>query len=272
MEKCRLASRKGMSEMKRNKKNRQARALAARQKKAYWGISAGVALCLGFVALVIFVPRTFSVKELVMAQVVRGKSVAAPINLTAAPTSVVSRSNQVPADNLTMPGASPDPSIHATGQATNDGAPISISTGNGKAAYDDVGFDRLSAFNLEVTEEMANGTADPKATSLSISGQIPPTVKALNDKQVTVRGFILPLNVRHGLMTQFLILKSQALCCYGIAPKMNEWVTVKMTGKGVKAVMDRPVNVSGTLHVGEIREGGALVAIYRMEADKFDAP
>jgi hypothetical protein len=260
-----------MSEMKSNKKNRQARASATRQKQAYWGISVGAALFLGFVALVIFVPRTFSVRQMVMDQVVRGKSIDAP-NITVAPRSVVPGSNQAPAGNLSAPEARPAASVQAIGQATNDGAQPSIMTGQGNSAYEDVGFDRLAAFNFEVTEEMANGAADPKATSLNISSQIPSTVKALNEKHVTVRGFILPLNVRHGLMTEFLILKSQALCCYGIAPKMNEWVTVRMAGKGVKAVIDRPVNVSGTLHVGEIREGGGLVALYRMDADKFDAP
>ncbi|MDB6112725.1 MAG: hypothetical protein JWR69_4475 [Pedosphaera sp.] len=248
-----------MTEMKRNKKNRQGRALASQKKKAYRGVLVGVALGLGFVVLAVFTPRIFSVKQMVMAQVVRGKSVDAPARLPKAPGS-----DRIPAHDPIAPVAGP--------ARTTNGAPTSADTPNGRNVYEAVGFDRLSAFDFEVTEEMANGTADLTATSLDIAGQIPPAVKALNKKLVTVRGFVLPLDVRHGLMTRFLILKSQTMCCYGIAPKMNEWITVRLSSKGVKAVMDRPVNVSGTLYVGESREGASLVAIYRMEADKFDAP
>jgi hypothetical protein len=36
--------------------------------------------------------------------------------------------------------------------------------------------------------------------------------------------------------------------------------------------MDQPITVLGKLHVGDIRENGYLVSIYRMEAEKVIWP
>jgi hypothetical protein len=55
-------------------------------------------------------------------------------------------------------------------------------------------------------------------------------------------------------------------------PKINEWVSVKMTEKGVKPIMDQPVTLMGKLHIGEMRENGYLIGIYRMDGEKMEAP
>ena len=47
---------------------------------------------------------------------------------------------------------------------------------------------------------------------------------------------------------------------------------VKMTGKGVKPIMDQAVTLYGKLHVGEIRENGYLVGIYQMDGEKVAGP
>jgi hypothetical protein len=83
---------------------------------------------------------------------------------------------------------------------------------------------------------------------------------------------MLPLKVEGGLVTELLIMKDQSMCCYGATPKINEWVSVKMTEKGVKPMMDQPVTLLGTLHVGEMRENGYLIGIYRMDGEKMQAP
>ena len=80
------------------------------------------------------------------------------------------------------------------------------------------------------------------------------------------------LKVEGGLVTELLIMRDQSMCCYGSVPKINEWVSVKMTSKGVKPVMDQAVTLSGTLKVGAIRENGYLVGIYQMDGEKMNAP
>ncbi len=38
---------------------------------------------------------------------------------------------------------------------------------------------------------------------------------------------MLPVRVEAGLTTDFLPLKNQNACCFGIKPKANEWVVVQ---------------------------------------------
>jgi hypothetical protein len=105
-----------------------------------------------------------------------------------------------------------------------------------------------------------------------VDSQIPAPIKAFNEKPVALTGFMLPLKVEGGLVTELLIMRDQSMCCYGVQPKINEWVSVKMTRTGVKPVMDQPVTLFGKLRVGEMRENGYLVGIYSLDGEKMQAP
>jgi hypothetical protein len=141
-----------------------------------------------------------------------------------------------------------------------------ISTTNAPAlvnGYLQVGFDKLSAFHYIMPDE-ASATNQPPAD------QFPRAIKALDQKPIALRGFMLPLKVDQGLVTEMLIMKDQSMCCFGTSPKINEWVSVKMSEKGVKPIMDQPVTLFGKLKVGEMRENGYLVGIYEMMGDKME--
>ena len=243
-------------------------------KRSYWGVTIGATLATAMIAMMVWLPPVFSARQMALAQAVHGTETAA----TASPPvhgDLISPPPNAPGV-AASPVAAPQP-----GQSTQP-APVSQATsaqGPGGSepdsktdGYLDVGFDKLGAFKFEVTDEMVSGVADPVTTSNRISGQIPPEIKALNEKQVAVRGFMLPLYVRHAHVTEFLLLRNQTMCCYGITPKMNEWIVVHAPGKGVRSVMDRTITVYGTLRVGESRENNALVGIYQMAGDKLDAP
>ena len=135
-----------------------------------------------------------------------------------------------------------------------------------------VGFDRLAAFNYDIPDETPAATNAPAAKAAPPKDQIPPAVKAFDKQRVALKGFMLPLKVEGGLITELLIMRDQSMCCYGTVPKINEWVSVKMTGKGVKPIMDQAVTLYGKLHVGEIRENGYLVGIYQMDGEKVAGP
>lgn len=131
--------------------------------------------------------------------------------------------------------------------------------------YSMVGFDRLASYNFQVDDApFTNQPAADKAND-----QIPAPVKSLNQQKVTIKGFMLPLKVSEGAVTEFLIMKDQSMCCYGTVPKITEWVSVKMNGHGVKSIMDQPVSVEGTLRVGAMRENGYLIGIYQMDGEKL---
>ena len=133
----------------------------------------------------------------------------------------------------------------------------------------DVSFDRLASFDYEMPEDL---TEEVVGETEGSSDQIPASIRDLNEKSIALKGFMLPLKVEEGLVTEMLIMRDQSMCCYGTVPKINEWVSVKMEGKGVKPVMDQAVTLFGKLKVGEIRENGYLVGIYEMDGDRMDGP
>ena len=136
-----------------------------------------------------------------------------------------------------------------------------------EAGYLNVGFDKLSGYQIEVSDDLLGPQTNK--VPLSADAQIPELVKELNNKKISLRGFMLPLKVEGGLVTELLIMKDQSMCCYGTTPRINEWVSVKMTKGGVKPLMDEPVTFMGTLKVGETRENGYLVGIYAMDGEKM---
>ena len=119
---------------------------------------------------------------------------------------------------------------------------------------------------------MLEATENVEAVTEKTNGIIPENVRKLNASSVAVKGYMLPLKVEEGQVTEFLLMRDQSMCCFGTVPKINEWVSVKTIGSGVKPIMDEPVTIFGKLHVGEIRENGYLVGIYRMDGEKLAGP
>ena len=69
----------------------------------------------------------------------------------------------------------------------------------------------------------------------------------------------------NGLVTEFLLVKDQASCCYGGSPYPNHWVMVRLP-KGIKNISDTPVHVYGRLTVGPVYDtANYLIAVYSMD-------
>ncbi|MBX3744118.1 MAG: DUF3299 domain-containing protein [Verrucomicrobiae bacterium] len=132
-----------------------------------------------------------------------------------------------------------------------------------------VGFDELASFEYDLPDGPVE--VEPVAAGKA-SAQIPEGIQALNEQFVSLKGFMLPLKVEKGLVTELLIMRDQSMCCYGTVPRINEWVSVKMVGQGVKPIMDQAVVLHGTLKVGEMYENGYLVGIYEMAGDRMTGP
>lgn len=127
--------------------------------------------------------------------------------------------------------------------------------------YVKAGFDLLASYDFVAPAQDSPGERKGEA-------QIPERVKALNEKKVRVTGFMLPVKMQEGLVTEFLLVKDPMMCCYGVMPKLNEWVVVKMTAKGVPPLMDVPIVFEGRLKVGEIYDNGYLTGLYLLEAER----
>jgi len=157
-----------------------------------------------------------------------------------------------------------DPKVDSSKESVTTNTPAA------KPGFASVGFDVLATFKYEVPEDApASKTNAPAADP---DTQIPANVKAFNGKKVAVKGFMLPLKVEGGLVTELLLMRDQSMCCFGTVPKINEWIAVKMTTSGIKPVMDQAVTLYGTLKVGAMRENGYLVGIYQMDGMTIDGP
>ncbi|MFZ5496187.1 MAG: DUF3299 domain-containing protein [Verrucomicrobiota bacterium] len=123
-----------------------------------------------------------------------------------------------------------------------------------------VGFDKLASYEFVAPPD--------ESKAKEAEAQIPAPVRELDAKKVTVTGFMLPVKMHEGLVTEFLLVKDPMMCCYGVMPKVTEWVVVKMNGKGVAPLMDVPITFEGTLKVGQIYEGGYLTGLYLLQGDR----
>jgi hypothetical protein len=240
------------------KRDRKAKALAAANRRAYCELAIGAVVAVALIAIVLSVPPSISPEQLagaVKAQMVHQRAADFPTKATD-PAPVKLPPTPPSHEETSAPGAN-NRSTLATRQ---------------KPQYLPLGFETLSGFPFWVTDQMVDGKENAVAASLKTMGQIPAQVKALNEKEVSLMGFMLPMKFEGKLTTEFLLLKNQGLCCYGMPPKITEWVNVRMAGKGVRLIMDEPVTVSGVLHVGDVRANGELVGIYSLDADKVKGP
>jgi len=105
-----------------------------------------------------------------------------------------------------------------------------------------------------------------------LSRPIPDSIKSLENHEVAIKGFMLPLKLENGRVRESLLMRSRSFCCFGIPLQPNEWVHVRMKGEGVKSIMDVPLTVYGTLHVGEVVKNGQLSSIYPLDGEKMDEP
>jgi hypothetical protein len=134
--------------------------------------------------------------------------------------------------------------------------------------YEGVSFDKLASFAYEVPLDPVTN----KVELAKLNAQIPARIKSLDKKLVAIRGFMLPLKVENGLVTELLIMRDQSMCCFGTVPKINEWINIRMAGDGVQPIMDQSITLMGQLKVGEVLENDYLVGIYEMEGDKMIGP
>jgi hypothetical protein len=135
--------------------------------------------------------------------------------------------------------------------------------------YVAVGFDQLAGFPF-VVPPVQPPAATP-AELPDVMQQVPASVKKLDGQKVELAGFMLPVKMERGLATEFLLLNTPLMCCFGITPPTNAWVIVKMP-KGAKAQQDVPVVFRGRLRVRAQWESGYLASIYQLDGEAAVKP
>lgn len=98
--------------------------------------------------------------------------------------------------------------------------------------------------------------------------QIPPEVLAFDGQQVEIEGFMLVSRFAHGEVHSFELSRHYMGCCFGRAPRMNEWIVVDAP-EGVEAKIGATMRIRGVLQVGELKdESGWVESVYRMTVDE----
>jgi hypothetical protein len=192
---------------------------------------------------------------------------AQPVAVVPVQGELISPQAQSNAPAITIVAAPQPPPVTVMAPVAGTPAPAAAKTGD----YVQIGFDKLAGFPLRLRWVMV----DPvriKGVQKMI-GDVPPEIKSLDQSKIAVRGFMLPLKLEDGKVTEFFLLRTQARCCYGLPIQMNELLTVHMDGPGVKSIMDQPITIYGRLHIGESHDAaGVLTSIYSLDGDKMALP
>jgi hypothetical protein len=70
-------------------------------------------------------------------------------------------------------------------------------------------------------------------------------------------------------VSSFLLSRFPPGCCFGALPFPDEWIAVTLTDPVAPLAADIPVEVTGTLEVGELLDGqGFVTSLYRMQGER----
>jgi hypothetical protein len=130
--------------------------------------------------------------------------------------------------------------------------------------YHRLSFRHLTSFPYKYpkAEDVRNG---------SLENQLPEAIRELNDKEIAIEGFMLPLDLDKDKVDSLLLFANRNGCCFGLFPAINGMVHVSMKeGCSTKYFRDIPVRVYGTLEVGEKIDDDGSISLYRMKANKVE--
>jgi hypothetical protein len=97
---------------------------------------------------------------------------------------------------------------------------------------------------------------------------IPPSIVQLDGKWVEISGFMIANN-QTDATPRFNLIQSLWDCCFGQTPDINHVIDVSVKPGNVALFYPEPVKVTGKFSVGEQREEGHLVSLYRLEAHQI---
>ena len=99
---------------------------------------------------------------------------------------------------------------------------------------------------------------------------LPARVTALETTRIRIRGYILPSFQQTGL-TQFVLVRDNMECCFGPGALLHDCVVVRMKPGKTASFSIRPVAVTGTFRVEELRgPDGRHLAIYALDGEAVE--
>ena len=134
-----------------------------------------------------------------------------------------------------------------------------------------VGFDKLAGFAMPLTHELVSSTNSAEANS-RVDAMIPANIRALDHRNISVEGFMVPVEFKEDKTVEFMLVQAPFGCCFGPPPRIHEFIRVRVKPPGISPVMFEPARARGTFYVGAQRQRGFLSSIYSMDADSVTKP
>jgi len=105
--------------------------------------------------------------------------------------------------------------------------------------------------------------------SSSAQSLIPAPARAFHGKKVSIRGYVVPVDVNRDGISEFILSSNIDSCHFGIIGGPDEWIYVTMAeGRRMPRPGIMPVTVFGVLQVGEDMRLGAVDSLYRMRGER----
>ena len=138
--------------------------------------------------------------------------------------------------------------------------------------YQSISFDILADYDFG-TLDWSGGSQSNQFIATQIEQIIPESIKALDNQQISVTGFVLPIETDGERIDSFLLLRDLQMCCYGTLPELNEWIYVEVPNhlEAKNLISDTPIKVRGTLQVEPRFKDDFLLSIYSLTFSNADA-
>lgn len=111
-------------------------------------------------------------------------------------------------------------------------------------------------------------------TDLAKAFEFPEEAQAAHGVDRATIGYMIALEMkpRSDDVMEFMLVKDLLACCYGGAPRPDEWVLCRMRGDTTTDyIMYRPVIVRGDFNVGRVEdEYGYSICVYEMIVDSVE--
>jgi hypothetical protein len=132
-----------------------------------------------------------------------------------------------------------------------------------------IGFPDLSLEELgpEGVEDLLDSLLYPEERTEG-DLEFPDQIKALDNTNVGLRGYMIPSVQKDGVVTEFILVADLLSCCFGGAPQVDQWVQVIMVeGQSSEYFAFVPIRVNGRFWLEAIEdEAGYASGCFHIDA------
>ncbi len=138
--------------------------------------------------------------------------------------------------------------------------------GEERERFETVSWELLGGFAYDFATPGLLEDPSPEVLAERHERLFPAEVRALDQSPVAVRGFVLPIAMQDGRVTEFILAaKNEIGCCFGDGLSMNQWIHVAAPeGRAFDLKPLAVATVLGLLEVGEEVDRGVVLSLYRM--------